>query len=84
MMCGRVRNSRLLNKVTIHTIPLGKSKIGPRMVILILANVDNVTYFRYLTFYDGILLSDLYFLRNYFHFRLNDLLFKDSSEYGNS
>lgn len=74
----------LLNKITTHTIPLGKSKIGPRMVILILANVDNVTYFRYLTFYDGILLSDLYFLRNYFPFRLNDLLFKHSSEYGNS
>ena len=67
-----------------HLIPLGKSKIGPFMVILILANIDNVTYFRYLTFYDGILLSDLYFLRNYFPLRLNDLLFKQASESGNS
>lgn len=57
MMCVRVRNSGpILSKVTMHLIPCGKSKIGPSMVILILANIDNVAYFRYLTFYDGIIL----------------------------
>ena len=45
----------LLNKATIHLIALEKSKIGPNIVSLTLASGDNVTYVRYLMFYDGIL-----------------------------